>query len=143
MTAFAVANPWGRWSARLAAGFFVLFSIFQVALALGAPLGFMAWGGRSAVLPAPLRASSALAALVLAGAAVVMLVRAGDLGRTAPRPLFLGLNILFAGYLLLNTAGNLVSQSPMERAVMGSATMLGSALCILAAVLARPVKVGG
>ena len=140
MADFAVPNPWGRWSARAAAGFFVLFCIFQAALALGAPLGFMTWGGQSPVLPGPLRASSALAAIVLAGAAVVMLVRAGDMGRTAPRLPFLGLNILFAAYLLLNTAGNLVSQSALERSVMGSASAIGAALCILAAFLARPVK---
>ena len=142
MATFSVQNPWGRWAARLAAGFFVLFSVFQVALALGAPFGGMVWGGQSAVLPGPLRTSSVLAAVVLAGAAVVMLVRSGDLGRSAPRLPFLGLNILFAAYLVLNTAGNLVSQSVMERMVMGSASAIGAALCALAAVLARPTRAG-
>ena len=143
MATYRVPNLLGRWSARAAAVFFVLFALFQAALALGAPLGGMTWGGASPVLPAALRASSALAAVVLAGAAVVMLVRACDLGRTAPRLPFLGLNALFAAYLALNTAGNLVSQSALERTVMGSASAIGAALCILAAILARPVKVGG
>ena len=141
MTTFAVPNPWGRWSARAASAFFAAFALFQIALALGAPLGLMAWGGQAAVLPQALRRSSGVAAAVLLIAALVMLVRAGDWGRSFPRWPVFGLNLFFAAYLLLNTAGNLVSKSPTERMVMGGATLLGAALCILAAVLAKPVKI--
>lgn len=140
MATFAVPNPWGRWSARAAAAFFAAFALFQIALALGAPLGFMAWGGQSAVLPDALRGSSGGAAAVLLVASCVMLVRSRDWGRSLPRWPVFGLNLLFAAYLLLNTAGNLVSKSQAERLVMGGATLAGAGLCILAAALARPVK---
>ena len=140
MTTYSVPNPGGRWSARLAAAFFAGFAFFQIALALGAPLGFMAWGGQSAVLPDVLRRSSGAAAAVLLFAAGVMLVRSGDWDRSFPRWPAFGLNLLFAACLLLNTAGNLASKSQAERMVMGSSTLVGAALCVLAAALARPVR---
>ena len=141
MAAYVVPNPWGRWSARAAAGFFAVFAVFQVALALGAPLGFMAWGGQSAVLPDTLRRASGLAAAILLLAAAVMLVRSGDWGRTLTRWPVFALNLLLIVQLLLNTGANLASRSEAERLIMGGATIFGATLCILAAVLARPVRV--
>ena len=140
MAAFVVPNPWGRWSARAAAAFFAAFAVFQIALALGAPLGFMAWGGQSPVLPDALRRASGLAAAVLLVAAAVMLVRSGDWGRSLARWPVFGLNLLFIVQLLLNTGANLASKSQIERLVMGGATILDATLCIAAAVLARPVR---
>jgi hypothetical protein len=133
----------GRWAARGAALFFVAFAGFQLALALGAPFGMMTWGGSSAVLPDPMRAASAGAAVVLIGAAAAMLVRAGDWGRTLPRLPFLILNWVFAAYLALNTAGNFASKSRDERLIMGWATVIGLVLCVLAATLARARKTAG
>jgi hypothetical protein len=133
----------GRWAARGAALFFVAFAGFQLALALGAPLGTMTWGGSSAVLPDSMRAASAGAAIVLIGAAAVMLVRAGDWGRSLPWLPFLILNWVFAAYLALNTAGNFASKSQDERLIMGSATVIGLVLCILAAALGPARKTAG
>jgi hypothetical protein len=129
-----------HWAARGAAVFCVGFAVFQVALALGAPYGQIAWGGSSAVLPTALRWTSAGAALYLLGAAAIMEVRAGDWGRglpALPALPFLIFNILLAVQLLLNTLANLATQTAGERFGMGTASALGFALCLLALKPAR------
>src|SRR4051794_37589961 len=97
----------GRWSARGVALLCVAFAGFQVALALGAPYGEVAWGGSSAVLSGPMRAASAGAAAYLIVAAGLMEVRAGDWGRGWPRWPAFAFNAVLALQLALNTAGNL------------------------------------
>jgi hypothetical protein len=128
----------GRWAARAAAIFCLGFALFQVALALGAPWGEIAWGGSSPVLPPAMRAASAAAAAYLLGAAVLMLARAGDIGRRWPPRVMFGFNIFLALQLALNTAANLASKSAGEQFGMGAASAAGVVLC-LAALLA-PVK---
>ena len=71
-------------AAYLAAAGFVGIGLFQVALALGAPLGRAAWGGAHRVIPKPLRRASAVAAVVWLLAAVVILARAGVLELPLP-----------------------------------------------------------
>lgn len=109
----------------------------QAALALGAPLGEMTWGGSTPVLPDPLRAASAGAAVVLLVFAAAMLGRAGDWGRSWPQGLFLGANIVLAIQLALNTAANLAARTAAERYGMGAATLLGFALCVAALLPVR------
>ena len=52
-------------------------AIFQLALALGAPLGRFAWGGQHRVLPARLRIGSAIAIVIYALIVVVAWDRVG------------------------------------------------------------------
>ena len=113
------------------------FALFQLALALGAPFGQIAWGGSSAVLPLALRWTSAGAAAYLLVAAAIMEVRAGDWGRELPRLPFLVFNVLLAIQLGLNTVANLATQAVGERYGMGTASALGCALCLLALKPAR------
>ena len=128
----------GRGAARGAAVFCLAFAAFQVALALGAPFGKMAWGGASPpVLPDSLRAASAGAAVYLVLAAAVMLVRAGDLGARLPRRLFWVFNLVLAVQLALNTLANLAAQGDIERYGMGAASLIGCLLCV-AALTAKP-----
>lgn len=109
------------------------FAGFQVALALGAPFGEMAWGGASpAVLPDTLKVASAGAAVYLALAALVMLVRAGDLGARLPRRPFWWLNLLLAVQLGFNTLANLAAQGDAERYGMGAASAVGCLMCLTA-----------
>ena len=123
----------GRTAARGAAVFCLAFAAFQVSLALGAPFGKMAWGGASPpVLPNNLRAASAGAAVYLVLAAVVMLVRAGDLGARLPQRPFWWINLVLAIQLALNTLGNLAAQGDAERYGMGAASLLGCLLCLAA-----------
>ena len=125
-------------AARAAAVFFGLFAVFQLCLALGAPFGEVAWGGALRILPRSLRWASAAAAVYLAFGAGVMAVRAGVLGRRWLARTAWALNAILAVQLALNTAANLASKSPGERAIMGAATAIGCALCVLA--LLRPVQ---
>jgi hypothetical protein len=64
-------------AAAVAAVGFVGIALFQLALALGAPLGRAAWGGGQAVLPMRLRRASAVSFVIWILAAVVVLARAG------------------------------------------------------------------
>lgn len=130
-------TPMTRWAARGAALFCGAFAVFQAALALGAPFGQVVWGGSSAVLPAPLRWTSAGACVYLLVAAAIMEVRAGDWGRDLPRLPFLIFNIFLAAQLLLNTLANLATQTAGERYGMGAASALGCLLCLAAL---RPVR---
>ncbi|MDP2310230.1 MAG: hypothetical protein Q8P18_29715 [Pseudomonadota bacterium] len=100
----------------------------QVALALGAPLGAYAWGGRAVgVLPGRLRAGSALSALVLLALAALVLLRAGWVTPHPPTPVVWAVRII-VGLLALNTLGNVVSASPSERRVMAPITLALTAL---------------
>ncbi len=122
----------GRAAARGAAVFCAAFAAFQIALALGAPAGKMAWGGSTAVLSPGMRAASAGAGVYLLLAASAMLVRSGDLGRGLPQAPFRWFNGFLAIQLALNIAANLASQSAAERYGMGAATALGFILCVCA-----------
>ena len=126
-----------RTAARGAAIFCAAFALFQLALALGAPFGQVAWGGSSAVLPMSLRWTSAGACAYLIVAAAIMEVRAGDWGRSLPRLPFLVFNIILAAQLLLNTLANLATQTAGERYGMGAASAVGCVLCLLALKPAR------
>ena len=119
-------------AARGAAAFCLAFATFQLALALGAPLGEMTWGGSTRVLPPDMRAASLAAAVYLLLAAFAMLVRAGDRGRRLPRAPFRWFNGFLAAQLVLNTLANLTSESPVERYGMGAASLLGAGLAVLA-----------
>lgn len=126
-----------QWAARGAAAFCGAFALFQLALALGAPFGQIAWGGSSAVLPATLRWTSAGAAVYLLVAAAIMEVRAGDLGRDLPRAPFLIFNIFLAAQLALNTLANLATQTAGERYGMGAASAVG---CVLSLWALKPAR---
>lgn len=130
----------GRAAARGAALFCLAFAAFQVALALGAPYGKVAWGGASPpVLPDNLRAASAGAVVYLLLAAAAMLVRAGDLGARLPQRPFWWVNLVLAIQLALNTLANLAAQSDAERYGMGAASAVGCLLCLGAlSVRSRP-----
>jgi len=54
-----------------------VIAVFQLAIALGAPLGRAAWGGAHVRLPPNLRVASAVAAVIWMVAALLVLDRAG------------------------------------------------------------------
>ena len=99
-------------------------SLFQLLLALGLPFGRAAWGGGHRVLPARLRVGSAVAAAALIVAAWVLATEAGWLPAGAGTPWSGILVWVFAGFFALNTLGNVVSSSPIERRVMTPITVV-------------------
>jgi hypothetical protein len=100
-----------------------LVMVFQILLALGLPLGHAAWGGQHRVLPTNLRLGSLAAVAILGFSAWVILARAG-LVTPGAEALWVRVSAwFFAAYLGLNTLGNFVSKSRLERAIMTPVTV--------------------
>lgn len=94
-----------------------LVSVFQIALALGAPLGYAAWGGRyGGVLPEKLRVASGVTGVVvypLIGLYVLAstgLIKAGWMPGTGRTGMW-----ILAGLFTLGTLANFASRSKRER----------------------------
>jgi hypothetical protein len=90
---------------------------FQLAVALGAPLGAYTMGGRTAgVLPAPMRAAAVVQAIVLAGLGFVVLSAAGLLAPDVARsyPWLIVLPVAFSAVSLVL---NGITPSALERRV--------------------------
>ena len=108
-------------------------AVFQVALALGAPIGRFAWGGQHDVLPRHLRIGSALSVVVYAVIGAILLARAGVIA--------VGLDDLavqisawvVTAYFALGILMNAISRSKPERLVM---TPTCAVLAALSAVVA-------
>jgi hypothetical protein len=126
-------------AAVVAATLLVGMAGFQTALALGAPLGAHVLGGRHpARLPGRLRLFCAVAAVILVGAALVVLAGAGAIGWPAGADSLLAPAIWgIAGFLALNTLGNLTSRSRVERTVLAAVTAILAVLCAFVALGVR------
>jgi hypothetical protein len=97
---------------------------FQLALVVGAPWGFLAWGGRyEGVLPPGMRVASAGSICVLAALALVVLVRAGLL---LPRWHVVARKAIWGvvGYCALGIVANGITPSVWERNIWLPVTLL-------------------
>jgi hypothetical protein len=117
---------------------FAWLGLFQALLALGMPLGHMAWGGQHRRLPPPLRWGSA-AVVLFAGLGAVSVAQVSGVGpavipEIALRPLLGAYTAVFALSLLANAA----SKSRAERA---HGVALAGWLCVSCGVLA--LQTGG
>ncbi len=125
--------------ASLATGLLALSAAFQIGLAVGAPWGAAAYGGRAVsddgTLPGRYRVGSAIAALVLLGAIWVVLAAVSvlDRGPVSSSVLTVALWCLVAIFAL-NTLGNARGRHPLERWGAGTVTALLTVLCALIAV---------
>jgi hypothetical protein len=108
-------------------------AVFQLLLALGAPLGRFAWGGQHRVLPTALRAGSVVSIAIYALLATVVLARADLVSPGVPVGVVRTATWVIVAYLLLGAGLNLTSRSKPERAVMSPVTAV---LCALYAVVA-------
>lgn len=109
-----------------------LLTVFQIALAAGAPLGAFAWGGQhQGSLPGRLRVASSISVLICLLIAAIMLDRA-EVVEWLPRGVSAIAAWMIFAYFILATIMNLVSRSPKERAVMSplAALLAASALLI-------------
>jgi NADH:ubiquinone oxidoreductase subunit K len=117
--------------ALVAAGLFSGVALFQIALALGAPLGAAAWGGAETVLSPERRVSSGVAALILILSALIVCGRAGMMKRTRGWMRLFRVGVwVIAVQMALNTLANLASSSPWERYMMSVLTLTLCALCV-------------
>jgi hypothetical protein len=106
---------------------------FQIALAAGAPLGRLAWGGKNRVLPRGLRIGSVVSVVLYALFAWLIsaaVARATDVGDYAAHP---GIWILTA-YFGIGVLANLASRSRPERFVMTPVAALLCGCCLLIAL---------
>jgi hypothetical protein len=108
-------------------------AIFQAALAAGAPLGRMAWGGQHNVLPAKLRVGSAVSIVLYAVFGYVALAKAGLLPLLGNGTVTAVATWVLTAYFALGVLMNAISRSKAERAVM---TPVVSVLAVAYLVLA-------
>jgi hypothetical protein len=122
-----------RTAAVAAAVGFLAIAAFQVALALGAPLGRAAWGGTRAELPTGLRIASAVAVVVWALAATIVLGRAGFDVFSLPDAVVRWGTWILIGLSLLGALMNFASSSPWERFLWAPLALILAALCFVVA----------
>lgn len=123
-------------STYIASFLLIGLSIFQLTLALGAPIGRFAWGGQHIVLPTKLRISSLLS-IVLYFIFLVFLWSATNLIAPISNAAFVTMGVwIIAMYMLLGIAMNAISRSKSERFLMTPVASI-LALCFLVVALAR------
>jgi hypothetical protein len=117
-----------------------LVMVLQLLLAAGFPLGHAAWGGQDQVLPPLLRWASLATVGVLGLAAWIVLARA-NLAAPGAEPVAIRVVAwVFAGFLSLNTLGNMASTSAVERYGMASVSLLLVVCFIVVALSRRPAR---
>ena len=126
-------QPW-RVAAVAAAIGFLAIAAFQVALALGAPLGRAAWGGSHVRLPMGLRLASAFAVVFWTVAALVVLGRAGFQVSPFSSTFARWGTWILVGLLPLGAVMNFASRSRWERFLWGPVALILAGLCLVVAV---------
>jgi hypothetical protein len=122
-----------RPAAAVAAIGFIAIAGFEVALALGAPLGRAAWGGTHVHLPTALRIASGFATIIWILAAFVVLGRAGYRLSPVPSRLSRFGTWVLVGLLGLGTLMNVASSSNWERFLQAPIALLLALLCFVVA----------
>lgn len=110
-----------------------LLAIFQLALALGAPLGRFAWGGQHRILPARLRIGSLVSILIYALIALIAWDRVGAIDVFPDLFSEIAMWVIFA-YFVFGILLNAVSRSKPERYVMVPVTIVLAVLSFFIAM---------
>lgn len=121
-------------AAVLAVVLVAIVAIFQLALALGAPLGRAAWGGRNeGVLPMRLRIASGLAAIVVYPLIALYVLASADLIDLEWLPTAVTGMWVLTGFFTLGTVANLASRSKIER-IWAPVSLVMAGCCAIVAV---------
>jgi hypothetical protein len=125
--------------AAIAAVGFLVVAGYQVLLALGVAFSGAAWGG--APLTPTLRFASAVSAIVLILAALIVVGRAGYWGSRVPSAIFQwGIWVLVVG-MAVSALANFASPTAGERFFLGPSALLLAILCFAATRLkVRPIR---
>ena len=119
---------------NLATVLFALIIILQLLLAVGILPISMAWGGRQPVLTPGLRIASLAAIAILAFFAYVIRRRAGLVGKVPPSKTIKILSWLITAFMVLNTLGNLASQSTGEKILFTPISLLLAVCCFVVSI---------
>lgn len=111
----------------------IALAVFQLALALGAPLGRFAWGGAHRVLPAKLRIGSVTSIVIYALIVMLVLDRVGILEVVPAAVSAVGTWVVF-GYFVLGIPLNAISRSRPERFTMTPVVTVLAVLTLLVAL---------
>ena len=127
-----------RVAAIVAAVLFGGLVLFQLALALGAPWGRAAYGGQNAELSTRLRVTSAVAAVVWSGVALVVLKRAGfDVWAPLPASWLPVAIWVVVALMAVAVIMNAITPSALERAIWLPVSILLFGSTLTAAISAR------
>jgi hypothetical protein len=110
-----------------------LLAVFQLALALGAPLGRFAWGGQHRVLPTRLRMGSLVSIVIYGLVAVLALDKVGLTDVVPDVVSDIGMWVVFA-YFVLGIPLNAISRSKPERYTMTPVVAVLAVLSLLVAL---------
>jgi hypothetical protein len=119
-----------RLAGAVAAVGFLVVAGYQVLLALGIAFSGAAWGG--ATLTSTLRLASAVSALVLVLAALIVFGRAGFWGPRVPAAIFRWGTWVLVGGMALSALANFASATIGERFFLGPSALLLAFLCLAA-----------
>lgn len=109
---------------------FIFVAGYQLLLALGVAFSGAAWGG--AVLTPTLRLASAISAIVLGLAALILVGRVGYWGSRLPAAIFRwGTWVLIVG-MAMSALANFSSHTSAERFFLGPSALLLALLCFAA-----------
>ncbi len=122
-----------RLAAIAAALGFLGIAIFELVLAVGAPLGRAAWGGPHAHLSTGERIASAVAVCIWASAALVVLGRAGLWSAGKRALLFRRGTWLLVAVSMIAALTNFASHSHYEQLIFGPLAVILAVLCTLVA----------
>lgn len=118
-------------SANIATVVFGLVILYQLLIALGVIPVTMAWGGRQDELTFGLRIASIAAMAILILFAIIIRWRAGLLESKEITLVMRILSWVVTAYMVLNTLGNLTSQSLGEKILLTPLTLILLVTCLL------------
>ena len=121
-------------AANVATVLFAIVIILQLLLAAGILPVTMAWGGTQTELTPALRLASVAAAFILALFAYVIRRRAGLIGDAPPSRAIKIMSWVITAFMVLNTLGNLTSQSTAEKTVFTPITLLLAISCFVVSI---------
>lgn len=111
--------------------FFIITIIMQLLLAMGILPITMAWGGAQTVLTPKLQIASILSSIILVFFAIIIRKRAGISGIAASSRMNHFLSWGISLFFMLNTMGNLISSSILERVVFGPISIILALTCLI------------
>jgi hypothetical protein len=117
--------------ANIVTALLALVIAMQLLLAAGVLPASISWGGRQTDTTTGFQITSIVAALILAGFIYIIRYRAGLLGKTQiPKGIRIG-SWIVAGFMVLNTLGNLASVNAVEKFVFAPLTLVIAIACFI------------